>query len=259
MQDNQVNLQSDITLFLYGGLLLFLILSIFVVFIAFAYRKKQHQHLREKELLRQQFQTELLKSQLEIAEQTLQNIAQEIHDNIGQRLTLAALYIHELQCSDDSKRAATGQLVGEALQDLRNLSKNLSGNYVLDKGIEMAIERESEWINASGKMNCKFTWEGERHGMNNQQEIVLFRCVQEALTNAVKYSGAKTIDVHMVQSVNRMFIAIEDNGRGIEESEMLSGMGLMNIRQRIALLNGSFVIRRNSMGGTTVQLEFPTE
>ena len=95
-----LDLSGEIGIVLYGGLFLFLILSISLIMFVYAYRKKQLVHEAEKALLQKEFDMEIVKSHLEISEQTLKNVSREIHDNLWQRLTLV---FHGLKESDETK------------------------------------------------------------------------------------------------------------------------------------------------------------
>ena len=111
-------------------------------------------HKQEKQQLQSQFQQTLLQSQLEIQEQTLQNISQEIHDNIGQVLSLAKLNIGTIDIYQPEKAQVkihdSYELMGKAIQDLRNLARSMNSSYVMEMGLLRAIEYEVEMINKSG-------------------------------------------------------------------------------------------------------------
>src|SRR3954451_17379772 len=112
-----------ITLFL-------LIVAIGIIMLVLVYQKKQLQYLREEEQLKVAFEKEILESKLEIQEQTLKNISQEIHGNIGQMLSLAKLTINTMDCREpkmlQEKISDAKQLISKSIQDLRDLSKSLN-------------------------------------------------------------------------------------------------------------------------------------
>jgi|GEM_PF-384138 len=249
--------QDEIQLILYGGIVLLSVFASVILFVLLTYRKKQVEHFREKELDQKQFESAQLQSQIEIKEQTLEYLAQEIHDNVSHRLTLAAIHINTLECTDEELRNTTSELIDKALHDLRDLSKSLSGNYILEKGIELALEREAELISASKKIRCDFSCTGEHHGLNDQQEILLFRCAQEALNNAVKHSEGNQLAIRMEQTREHISVHIEDNGKGMDITNVQQGVGVRSIQQRITLLNGTFTFEAKKGGGTVVKFEVP--
>src|SRR5215213_4553470 len=127
------------------------IITVFLVIVAtgiivlgLVHQKKQLQYLREKEQLKVAFEKEILESKLEIQEQTLKNVSQEIHDNIGQILSLAKLTINTMNHTEpetlQEKINDSKQLVGKAIQDLRDLSKSLDTDYVTQMGLIKSIE-----------------------------------------------------------------------------------------------------------------------
>src|SRR5450432_3144896 len=156
-----------------------LIVAIGIIMLVLVYQKKQLQYLRDKEQLRVTFEKEILESKLEIQEQTLKNISQEIHDNIGQVLSLVKLNINTMNCAepqtlqvkiDDSK-----YLITKAIQDLRDLSKSLNTDYVTDLGLIRSVECELELIQKTGSHKIQFNIEGEVYRLEKQQELIFFR------------------------------------------------------------------------------------
>ncbi|MEY3398045.1 MAG: hypothetical protein RL220_639 [Bacteroidota bacterium] len=243
-----LNTEADIYLvpITVASLLLVVAVSIFGFFAL--YRRKQQLFARDKENLSREFQNMLLRSQIEISEQTMQNISQEIHDNIGQRLTLAAM---QLNNPEQARIKSSRELINEALRDLRSISKNLSGKSILENGLELAIEREVSLIN-SGGISCEFTCHGDSGPLSEQEEVVLFRCVQEALHNALRHSGATRIIVNMIQNSQDLSVSVSDNGRGFPPEKIHSGQGLSNMGDRMKILGGVLDISNDN--GTTVNL-----
>jgi two-component system, NarL family, sensor kinase len=122
-------LSGDIQVVIAVTFFLLLITSFVVVFV-FINRNQHQKYLQEKEDAKNAFLQEILKAQLEMKEKTLHTISQEIHDNIGQILSLVKLNLNTILLDDDNPAApkitTTKELVGKAIQDLRNLSKSLN-------------------------------------------------------------------------------------------------------------------------------------
>lgn len=244
---------TELHLMVYAGLLLGGLLTCVVVMVVVAYRKKQLEHLRENEKLHEQFKAARLQSQIEITEQALQSIAQELHDNVSQRLTIVGMHLNSLIDKGVIEGSSTVAVLDQAQQDLRSLSRSLAGNYMLENGLEMAVEREALRIGQSGAVSCTFKSEGERHTLSQQQEVIMFRCFQEAVNNALKHSGASQIAIGMNQGIEAVHLEIRDNGSGLKPAQS-RGQGLNNMRQRMALLNGSAAFEPGPGGGTRVVL-----
>jgi len=122
------SLSNQITLIIIASVF-FIIVAIGIILLILVYQKKQLQYLNDKGLMRMNFDKELFETQLEIQEQTLKNISQEIHDNIGQGLSLAKLNINTMDSNGvavlQDKINASKHLITKAIQDLRDLSKSL--------------------------------------------------------------------------------------------------------------------------------------
>ena len=125
---------------------LFLILVLIIIISVYLYNKRKRMQLND----RVKFQQTLLQTQLEIQEQTLKNISQEIHDNIGQALSLAKLNLNTMLVTNDEslqqKILNSKELVSKAITDLRDLSRSLDTDYVQEMGLQRAIEYELELI-----------------------------------------------------------------------------------------------------------------
>ena len=200
--------------------LVVLLLILFVILLFMKYRKKREEHILEKDRLSFTFQQTLLSAQLEIQEQTLKNISQEIHDNIGQILSLAKLNLARAdikqgeiaqQRIDDSKN-----LVAKAIQDLRDLSKSLNTDYVADMGLARSIEYQLEIIKKTGSFGTGLEIEGDVYRLEQQKELILFRIVQEVMNNIIKHAKATRIEVKMEYQRSYFALKIMDNGQGFD-------------------------------------------
>lgn len=201
----------------------------------------------------------VLNARIEISESTMQNISQELHDNIGQRLTLAKMNLSEDGGVLEQNIQNSRELITKALQDLRDLSKSLNKNYILDLGLEIAVQKELKLVQSSSGIECKLKCKGEFQNLNEQSEVIVFRCIQEALNNAVKYSEATLIEVSIEFETNVLWVAVEDNGLGFDMSDVVPGVGLNSIKQRMKSLGGEVVINSSSGKGTRVELKLKEE
>ena len=229
------------------------------------YQKKSIAFSSEKKLMETKFQQELLLSQLEIQEQTLKNISQEIHDNIGQTLSLVKLNLNTIdiekpavipQKVDNSK-----QLVGKAITDLRSLSKKLHSDSILAAGLLKAIEFELGLVEKSGVFQTSFKINGDPVILDAQKELILFRIVQEAMNNIIKHAQASTIAISANFAHNHLQLLIDDNGNGfklpLEQGDINRGIGLRSMENRVKLLNGQFAIETAPAKGTQIQISVP--
>src|SRR5450432_1165390 len=147
-----------------GLLASLLLLGALALILFFLYRRRRLKWLQERQQLKLSYEQELLKARLEIQEQTFRNISQEIHDNIGQVLSLVKLNIYTMDIAQpallEQKIEDSKNLVSKAIHDLRRLSRGLSMDYIADLGLPRAIEHELEMIKKSGEYETVFQSEG---------------------------------------------------------------------------------------------------
>jgi signal transduction histidine kinase len=244
---------------IYASSVLFLILCSFITYFVVIYRKKQAELERERLLFQAQLKSAEFQSQLEIVEQTLQSLALEIHDGVGQRLTLTLMYINQMLCSDSELKSTCADLLESTLTDLRNICKNMNGNYVLERGIENALEREAQLLSKGKVIECGFKTSGIIQLLNDQQEIILFRCAQEAINNAIKHAKANKISIGLMQNESHTILEIKDDGAGFDSSNIEKGLGLNNMQNRMHLLNGNFELNSAIGLGTKLKFSVPNQ
>jgi signal transduction histidine kinase len=224
--------------------LIFLIAPAFILLYIFIYNQRKKRHIEEKEQLKSTFQKELLKTQIEVQEQTLTNISREIHDNITQVLSFVKLNLGMIDNGDEgiqNKINESRELVAQAITDLRNLSKSLSFEHIVNLGLVKTIELEADRINNSGLINTIFIVDGDEYSLGQQRELVLFRIFQEALNNTLKYSGAKHLKINLQYSEVLFNLTLEDDGAGFSPGLLHDnlGAGLKNIKNRAFLVGAT--------------------
>ena len=254
--------EAYFTIILFSLFALLLISIIIIAAVLYYNRRKKHSH--EKKIMQSEFQEELLRTQIEIQEQTLKNISQEIHDNIGQVLSLAKLNLNTFPPTthpDILARANdTRQLVSKAIHDLRDLSRSMHGDRLTEIGLKTAIENELKILENTGQYNTIFNITGTPFKLQAQKETVLFRMVQESLNNIIKHAKAKNITVAVNYLNHRFVLSVTDNGLGFNASELSAtekGIGLKSMENRAGLIGGEFSITSSAGKGTTIAIELP--
>lgn len=256
------NLPDDIKQIIWITLAVFICMATFILFFLFLFNKRKNKLINDKLLMQAQHTEALLKTEIEIKEQTLKTISQEIHDNVGQVLSLAKLNLNTLDFDTgipkEEKIQKSIQLVSKAINDLRELSKSLNGDKVADLGLTEAIANELQIIKNTGSFNTRFTVDGETCKLLPEVEMVMFRIVQESLNNAVKHSRAKNIDILISNNINQCSILITDDGEGFDVDKLEcteTGIGLKNMQSRARLINAYFNIESAPGRGTRVILK----
>jgi len=252
---------ESLSFFILISVLLILILVTFITIIVYSYQQKQNAYNKSLEELKINHENAMLQSQLEIQEQTFQNISQEIHDNIGQKLTLAKLHLNTLDFSlkDQSVLQVNNavQIIGEAINDLSDLSRSMSSEIILNNGFIKALEFEVNQLNKPGLYQLKLIVTGDSVFMEAQKELVLFRIVQEALNNIVKHAEATCINLALHFTGQQLILSIHDNGKGFSKERLRPGNGFGNMAKRAGTLNGRFDIDSVPGKGTTITIQIP--
>ncbi|GAA4339416.1 sensor histidine kinase [Flaviaesturariibacter amylovorans] len=244
--------------------LLLLLLAVIVIVSVIKYKQRQRRHVEEKNAIRQQFNQELLHTRIEIQEQTLKHIAQEIHDNIGQTLSLAKLHLNTIGTREGhegaEKLGTTKDLVSKAIVDLRGLSRTLNSDAVLSGGLLKAVESELALIGRAGVFTTSLEITGQPVSLDPQKELILFRIVQEALNNSIKHSEASRIVVSLSYGENSVCTSVADNGKGAVRApaaDQPGGTGLLNMKSRSEIIGGTFSFT-SAASGTEVRVILPT-
>jgi len=215
--------------------------------------------------MEKQYTEELLRTRLEIQEETFKSISQEIHDNIGQALSFVKLNITTINKNvpDDVKEKLTESknLLSKSIQDLRDIARSLNPDFLTDIGLTGAIEQQLQLLEKTGQYKTSIIVDGDVYKNDQQRELVVFRIVQELLNNIVKHADAKTITISMNYYNDKLTVEIEDDGKGFsqlsnEEGKNQNGLGLQNMLSRMAMIHGRIQIKSAPGKGTSAFIEY---
>jgi signal transduction histidine kinase len=253
-------IKTDVPLIFIMGTLTFLVFVIFLGLIVVEYRKRQVRHITEKLNMKHQYESEALLAQLEVQEQSFKYISEELHDNIAQTLSLAKLKLYKTgeKVTDEKLKAGldmSTELVGNALNDLRNLSHILNGGLVSRLSLQESIEKELNYISDVKDIETDLILAGTQTDPGPEKKLMIFRIVQEALNNAVKHGKATRINITLECNQGIMKLIISDNGIGFDTTKIdqSKGLGLHNIHVRAKLL-GNLHIESSQNNGTSLTL-----
>lgn len=255
--------ESGSILVLIFGTLVFTIFAVFTILYIALHKRKQYLNEIEKTEMRHRFNNQLMSSRLEMQEQTLKHLSSELHDNVAQVLGIAKMQLHVLTdkvIDNPSKQIVneTATLLGDTIKDIRSLSHTMNGNYVLKAGLTECIEKDLKRISDATRIKCSFISTGELQQLSEDKELMLFRVIQECISNAVKHGEPYEINVSLSASADGIHVAIADDGKGFNtEDNNSKGLGLDNIRERISLLKGTVSISSEKDKGTTILLRIP--
>jgi two-component system NarL family sensor kinase len=258
---------NEIIIAIIAGTIMLLLLGCFISVFVLFYQKRRNKHTREKHQLTVEFKQTLLQSQLEIQEQTMLTISQEIHDNIGQVLSLAKLNLGTIDLNKPEtltqKITDSRELVGKAIQDLRNLAKGLNTSFIKEMGLLRSIEYELDMVRRSGGFITRLNTLGIPVKLDTQKELILFRIVQEVFNNIIKHAEATELLIEINFLPGVVTITITDNGKGFDftlqdiNENPNFGLGLRNMQSRAQLVGAQFNLTSIPRIGTTVILSLP--
>ena len=255
-------LTQQITLVLIGSAF-FILVAVGIIVLFLVYQKKQLRMLMQKQQLENQFQQELLNTRLEVHENTLNQVSQEIHDNIGQVLSLVKLNLNKAltdQAINQDIIQTTKDLVQRAIQDLRTLSKTLNSEYLSRSSLSESLKHDLVLIEHTGVCKTQIHLIGKEIEFDEQRKLVVYRMGQELLNNAIKHSRASLIQIFLFFSEYEFQMHVEDNGIGISfnsSMEKSAGTGIDNLNFRAKLIGGKFSISKGEFNGTKASLVLP--
>lgn len=244
---------------------IFLIAPAFLMIYVVIGNRRKKEHHEEKELLKKEFESALLRNQIEVQEQTLQAVAYDLHDHVGQILSLTAMTLGSVDLDDTGRIAEkinhAEDLAKRCVQELRTLSRLFHGEELLSKGLVKAIEFELEWAKKSVDYSIVFKNDDfKAPGASKEKEIIIFRLFQEGFNNAIKHARATEIVVKLSNNHQYIYLEISDNGVGFNVAKTFDkqrGMGLHNIKKRAELVKGNVEITSEPGKGTSVNINIP--
>ncbi len=252
--------KTEFNLFIITANLLLVIFIAGILVFIFRYRKRKLIHEKEKEVLQEIHHKEILTAQLESQQQAMQYIGRDIHDNVGQKLTLAALYVQNLSYVGkypeiDNELQSIGSVINESLIDLRQLSRSLVESGTTGTSLVKLLRNECERITASGICRVVLSAENEP-AITSANKNVLYRIVQEFIQNSLKHSACKNITISL-HSHDGLFMVLKDDGSGFLPEQQTAGIGLQNMYQRAALIGADLDLVSTPGGGTRLNLFIP--
>jgi signal transduction histidine kinase len=190
-------------------------------------------------------------------------LARELHDETGQALMSILLGLRSVEDANDPEKAGAAladlrELVVATLQDVRALAVQLRPKALDDFGLVPALERLVQTFTEASGVRVELEAQLGDLRLPSEVETTLYRIVQEALTNVIKHAGAESVSILLVRRDGAATLVIEDDGRGFEVGhERADGLGLVGMRERIALHDGRLTLESTPTGGTTLVVEVP--
>lgn len=258
--------ETATALFVFLTILIELVFVSGIIIFIFQYHKRKLTHEKEKALLNEQHLEEILNTKLEIQQQTMQDIGREIHDNIGQKLTLASIYANKMTYENkfpeqNDQIASIGAILTESIEALRQLSRNLTSNNAEITELKVLIEHECQRVNELKMCHVVYSFNETDYSISNTVKNFILRIIQEFLQNSLKHAGCKNISLAFQHDDSGLYIRIQDDGIGFNinsrESRESKGIGLSNMKKRADLIGADFSISSAPSKGTRLDLFIP--
>ena len=241
------------------GVLLIVCTLIIVFFMVF--QKRKNKLLIDKFNQQRLFEEEISITRIEIQEQTLKNIGQDLHDNVGQLLSVANMQLSILSKQVgpelESSFLESRDLVKESLQELRFLSKSLNSDVIASRAFEDSITTEIDRFNKLGLITSELIIEGDSSRFENGKDsIILFRIFQEFFSNSIKHSKASHLLVHIKYENDYVVINASDDGVGFNIDAVEKGSGLLNMESRATLITTDFKLTSKPKEGVNLNVTY---
>ena len=235
-------------------LILIIVIALIILFTTF--QKKKNFLVEKQKEEQERFEKEIAETQIEIREATLRNISWELHDNIGQLLTLAKI---QLQNSTPENIKEVSETITKGLTEVRSLSKLINPEAIKNIDLREALQLEVDRFNLLNFIETTYKVEGHEVEIDKKASIVLFRILQEFFSNTIKHSKATNLEVTLNYKKDKLILFAKDNGVGFLIHEKKEGIGLSNIKNRIKLIGAevNFVTAENK--GTSIEITYKYE
>ncbi|GGB22711.1 sensor histidine kinase [Puia dinghuensis] len=252
----EVTSPGNVSLVLFFGTIGMLALTIgLIVFIIF-HQRKVIRYQQKLQRMEQDQQKLLLNASIRLQEEERQRIAADLHDDAGPLLATARLYLNENLVNLDKTTQLQSiynakQIIDDTIQLIRNISHSLMPPTLKNFGLESAVNDLFQKISGSGSMNASSRFHDYRERLQAENELIIFRVIQELVNNILKHSNASFIHLTQNTSGDKFFIRLHHDGRGITQNDFNKlnksnvGLGLKNIQSRLKVLHGKIFFEKD--------------
>jgi PAS domain S-box-containing protein len=204
---------------------------------------------------------------IEAQESERTRIARELHDDISQRLALVSMTLNLLKKQVSASEAKANAYIDDAstrvldlAEDIQALSHRLHSSKLEYLGLAAAAESFCAEISERQNVDIEFQCDGVSESLSDEVSLCLFRVLQEAVHNAVKHSGVKSLEVLLTQVSNEIQLRVRDSGVGFNMATANGhGLGLTSMNERLKLVRGRISIDSRPQQGTTVLASVPLD
>jgi signal transduction histidine kinase len=220
--------------------------------------------LKRAEIDRMRTERKVLNAIINTEENERKRFADDLHDGLGPILSTVKMSLSSLNARIDDPSGMvilnnTNHLVNEAINTIKDISNNLSPHVLSNFGLASAISAFTTKINQTKTVKIDFKTNMENQRFENDKEVVIYRAACELINNAIRHSGASTIEIELNKHEKFITLQFYDNGRGFDSSTLKTednkGMGLSNIETRVKTVEGVFILESTPGKGTSALIK----
>ncbi|MFZ1807133.1 MAG: sensor histidine kinase [Cyclobacteriaceae bacterium] len=255
-----MNGDSQIILLFIAGTAVMLLMAVAIILFVVFHQKKMVQEEIKRQNMEIDYQKKMLKAALESQENERKRVSKDLHDDVGMMLMTMRVNLNSLPNGHSEELM---QLVDETHESVRRISWDLMPSTLDNFGLFQSTQEMCERLSSRDATTVSFSEEGKRLALDKDQELLIYRVVQESATNALKHAHASHIRVDFRWTDNSLFITIADDGLGFDMASIKNkvsgrhGLGLYNLENRVALLGGELTFEKNDPSGTVVSVVLP--
>lgn len=246
------------------SILIMIVLASSVILIFFIYNKKVISSLKEAHLKETEYQDRLLTSNINTQESERARIARDLHDDVGSKLNIINLNLNLLKTAlkrNENTEEILYQIessLSEGIERSRSIAHELLPPILTKFGIQSAINALASKINMTGQVSFTSSIAEDWSKLTINQELHIYRVIQELTNNTLKHANAKTIDISSTMSDNQLMLIYSDDGIGMNLNDFKGkGLGMDNIEIRAKLMNAKVEVKSQLKKGIEVILRIP--
>lgn len=256
------NISARSVTFLLFGVLVMILLSVALVVFFVVYQRRIYAQEQLRLATERLYQRNMLSAAVEVQESERRRIASDLHDGIGSLLSATRLYLRQLKPDSASEKVKAIQdsslgILDEVIQNTRRITHDLLPPVLEKFGFRAAAEDLCEKIDGAGEVTVHCQLIGERK-LRSDQEVALYRIVQELINNTLKHANATTISVTGKWEAKTYIVNYKDDGIGFDfKANAAAGLGLRNIESRVTVLDGELNWQTSPGNGLDIKISLP--
>ncbi|MFC0182822.1 sensor histidine kinase [Pseudarcicella hirudinis] len=261
----QTSVQNTTVILIISTSVILLIVG-FVLIYAVIFQRRMLGNQQKIQQLETEKQEALLKAVLETQEFERGRLAQDLHDSVGQVLSAIKLNVRQLDKLSNVEPVnlprqqellkTTHELTEDCISEIRNIIRNILPPVLRDFGLASAIKDLAEKVQNSTDISVIYHQEGEDFRFRKENEMLIYRVVQELFNNAIKHSQGSQFKLDYLRNPDALSIIFEDNGIGFDPDQTGAGLGLKGMQSRVQLLKGDLKVYSKQNQGSRTEVIF---